>query len=312
MRVLIHHAPGPQLRADVEALRGLGIDPVFCPEGPAEPFASELVRAEAIWHVLQPISADMIARAARLKLIQKIGVGVNTIDLEAARAHGVAVCNMPGTNSRAVAEMSLMLMLCALRRQYRVEQSCRAGRWTLEDETRESFGELCGRTVGMVGFGAVPQLLAPILQAMGARVLYTATAPKPVPWEYRGLDALLGEADIVTLHVPLTHATAQLLDRARIARMKPGAILVNTARGGLVDEQALVEALASGRLGGAGLDVFAGEPVDPRHPLLALPNVSVAPHVAWLTQETWRRSIGVALHNTLAARDGMPLRHRVV
>jgi phosphoglycerate dehydrogenase-like enzyme len=159
--------------------------------------------------------------------------------------------------------------------------------------------------------GGVPQVLAPILAALGARVLYTATAPKPVPWEFRPLDALLAEADVVTLHVPLGPGTTGLLSRERISLMKPGAILVNTARGALVDEAALAEALASGRLGGAGLDVFAVEPVDPANPLLRLPNVTVAPHVAWLTAETWQRSIGVALVNTLAVRDGTALAHRV-
>ena len=116
---------------------------------------------------------------------------------------------------------------------------------------------------------------------------------------------------MVTLHLPLTAATTRLLNRERIARMKPGAILVNTARGGLVDEPALIEALARGHLGGAGLDVFAQEPLDAASPLLQLPNVTVTPHVAWLTAETWQRSIGIATRNTLAVRDGTPLVHRV-
>jgi phosphoglycerate dehydrogenase-like enzyme len=311
MKVLLHYAAGPQLRAEMAALAAQGLEVVCCAEGPEEPFGSELPDAEVIWHVLQPITAEVIARAPRLRLIHKIGVGVNTIDLEAAKARGVAVCNMPGSNSRAVAEMSLMLMLNALRRQHRVEQSLRAGQWTVDEATRESFGELAGRTVGIVGFGAVPRILAPILEAMGARVVYTAKAPMSVPWQYLPLDELLGEADIVTLHVPLSEATVRLIDRARIARMKRGAVLVNTARGALVDEPALYAALASGHLGSAGLDVFATEPLAPDNPLLTLPNVTVTPHVAWLTAETWQRSIGVAVANALALRDGAPLAHRV-
>lgn len=311
MKVLFHYAAGPRLRAEVEAQRDPDTRLVYCPEGPDEPFYSELAGAEVIWHVLWPITAAVIARAPRLRLIQKIGVGVNTIDLAAARQRGIAVCNMPGTNSRAVAEMTLLLMLNVLRRQFGVERALRAGHWTVDETMRESFGELAGRTVGMVGFGAVPNLLAPVLEAMGARVVYTATAPKAVRWEFLPLARLLAEADIVTLHVPLVEATTRLIDRQRLATMKPGAILINTARGALVDEAALHEALASGRLGGAGLDVFAEEPTSAGNPLLQLPNVAVSPHLAWLTLETWQRSIAVALHNVRAIRDGTPLTHRV-
>ncbi|MCC7489189.1 MAG: 2-hydroxyacid dehydrogenase [Gammaproteobacteria bacterium] len=311
MKVLFHYAAGPRLRAEVEAQRDPDTRLVYCPEGPDEPFFSEVAEAEVIWHVLWPITAAVIARAPRLRLIQKIGVGVNTIDLAAAKQRGIAVCNMPGTNSRAVAEMTLLLMLNVLRRQFGVERALRAGHWTVDETMRESFGELAGRTVGMVGFGAVPNLLAPVLEAMGARVVYTATAPKAVRWEFLPLARLLAEADIVTLHVPLVEATARLIDRQRLATMKPGAILINTARGALVDETALHEALASGRLGGAGLDVFAEEPTSAGNPLLQLPNVAVSPHLAWLTLETWQRSIAVALHNVRAIRDGIPLAHRV-
>lgn len=311
MKILFHHDAGRRLRAEVAALADAGLTLVYCPEGPEEPLFRELHDAEVLWHVLWPVTAAVIARAPKLRLIQKIGVGVNTIDIEAAQRRGIAVCNMPGTNSRAVAEMALLLMLNTLRRQHSVEQALRNGRWVLDEATRESLGELAGRTVGLVGFGAVPGILAPILAAMGARVVYTDTAPKAVPWEYLPLERLLGEADIVTLHVPLTDATTRLIDRQRIARMKPGAILINTARGGLVDEGALHEALATGRLGGAGLDVFAEEPVSAGNPLFQLPNVTVSPHVAWLTLDTWKRSIAAALGNVRALRAGTPLSNRV-
>lgn len=311
MKILFHYDAGARLRAELAALAHEGLDLVCCPEGPEQPFFGELADAEVLWHVLWPITADVIAGAPRLRLIQKIGVGVNTIDLGAARRRGIAVCNMPGTNSRAVAEMTLLLMLNTLRRQYDVEHALRKGRWALDEATRESLGELAGRTVGLVGFGAVPQLLAPILDAMGARVVYTATAAKDVRWEFLPLEALLGEADILSLHAPLTDATRQLIDGPRMARMKRGAILINTARGALVDEQALYRALVDGHLAGAGLDVFAEEPVSPSSPLLQLPQVSVSPHVAWLTLETWQRSIAAALANVQALRDGRPLANRV-
>jgi phosphoglycerate dehydrogenase-like enzyme len=273
-----------------------------------------MAEAEVVWHVLMPITAEVIAGAPRLKLIQKIGVGLNTIDLEAARARGIKVCNMPETNSRAVAEMTLALMLAALRRLPAFDSATRAGRgWPLEPEVQDNLGELAGRTVGLVGFGAVPRLLVPVLKALGARVLYTARAPKPgADAEWRALPDLLAEADVVSLHVPLTPDTVRMIDGAAIARMKPGIVLVNTARGGLIDEAALVAALASGRIRAAGLDVFALEPVRADNPLLRLDNVVLTPHVAWLTAETWERSLTVAVENCRRLVAGRPLLHQVM
>ncbi len=312
MKVLFHYDAGEKLRSEVAALNTQGLQVVCCPEGPAEPFDTELADTEVIWHVLHPITAATIARAPNLRLIQKIGVGVNTIDLEAAKAAGVAVCNMPGTNSPAVAEMTLLLMLSALRKQAAIDRACRSGQWVVDDATREAFGEIGGRTIGFVGFGAVPQILAPIVEAMGARVIYNANSPKAMKYTSVSLDELLQQADIVSLHLPLTEKTEGLIGADQLAMMKPGAVLVNTARGPLVDEQALYLALTGGHLGGAGLDVFAQEPVAAGNPLLSLDNVSVAPHVAWLTNETFTRSIEIAVRNSLAVRDGAALVHQVV
>jgi len=248
-----------------------------------------------------------------LKLIQKIGVGVNTIDLDAAREHGVAVCNMPGTNSRAVAEMTLALMLSALRRLPFVDQQTRQGKgWALDSALQDDLGEIAGAVVGLVGFGAVPALLAPILTAMGAQVIYCANSTKDVPYARHDIDALLARSDIVSLHLPLDDDTHQLMNTARIARMKAGAVLINTARGALVDEQALYAALRGGHLRAAGLDVFAQEPVAANNPLLQLPNVSVAPHLAWLTMATLQRSLHVAVDNCHRLQAGEALLHRVV
>ena len=312
MNILFHYDAGENLRSEVARLDTQGLHVTCCPEGPAEPFTTQLADAEAIWHVLHPITAEVIERAPNLKLIQKIGVGVNTIDLESAQANGVAVCNMPGTNSRAVAEMTLLLMLSVLRKQAVIDRACRSGQWSVDGATKEAFGEICGRTVGFVGFGAIPRILAPILEAMGARVIYTANSPKAVGYDFAPLNQLLQEADIVTLHIPLTAESEQIINAARLAMMRPGALLINTARGGLVDERALCEALNNGQLGGAGLDVFYREPVPADNPLLSLDNVAVAPHVGWLTNETFSRSIDIAVKNSLAIRDSATLLHRVI
>jgi phosphoglycerate dehydrogenase-like enzyme len=301
MKIVFRYDAGPALRAQLTSLSDQGINLVFCPEGADEPFDTEMRDADVLWHILQPVTEATLRNAAQLKLIQKIGVGVNTIDLEAAKANGVTVCNMPGTNSRAVAEMTLMLMLAALRRLPAMDRLVEKGGWAVEPALSEQFGEVCGRTVGFAGFGAGPEILAPILEAMGATIAYTATAQKDVPYRYLELDDLIAEADILSLHIPLMPETKKLLNADRISAMKKGAILVNTARGGLVDEDALYHALSTGHLGAAGLDVFANEPVDPANPLLRLSNVVKAPHLAWSTSETMNRSINVALHNSRAA-----------
>lgn len=310
MRVLLHYDAGPALRAQLAALPGLELR--FVAEGDDAALLAALPETAVLWHVLQPCDAALIAAAPRLRLIQKIGVGVNTIDLAAARARGIAVCNLPGANARAVAEMALLLMLACLRRLPQFDAGLRAGRWGASPAVQDRLGELGGRTVGLVGFGAVPQVLAPVLAALGCRVLYTATAPKSVPYEYRDLNSLLAEADVVSLHVPQTAETAGMVDAAALSRMKPGAVLVNTARGGLVDEAALVAALHSGQLGAAGLDVFAQEPASARNPLFAQDNVVVAPHVAWVTSGTFERSFATAAENVRRLAAGEPLLHQVV
>jgi phosphoglycerate dehydrogenase-like enzyme len=314
MKAIFHYDAGPRLLARFAALEreGFRIDP--CPEHDEARLFALLPEAEVLLHALKPVTAAVIGRAPRLRFIQKIGVGVNTIDLEAAKARGIAVANMPGTNTRAVAETALLLMLAALRRLAALDRACREGRgWALGGGLQERVGELGGRTVGLVGGGMVPALLVPILRALGARVLYCARRDHPeLGIERRQFGELLAEADILSLHIPLTPETERLLDRAAFARMKAGAILVNTARGGLVDEAALVEALKSGHLSAAGLDVFAAEPLPADCPLLALDNVVLMPHVAWLTPETLERSLEVAADNMRRLREGRELRFRVV
>lgn len=311
MNVIFHYAAGRELAARLAAVPGLAVTVV--PEADDALLARVLPEADVLWHVLKPCTATMIAGAPRLKLIQKIGVGVNTIDLDAAKARGIAVCNLPGTNSQAVAELALLLMLACLRKLPRFDAAMRAGQgWALPTSMQDGLGELSGRTVGLVGYGAVPQALAPVLRAMGCQVLYTATAPRAgTETDFRALPDLLAEVDILSLHVPQTEATERMIDAAALARMKPGAILINTARGGLVDQAALVAALASGQLAAAGLDVFEREPADPDEKLFALENVVLAPHVGWLTSGTFARSFSIAAENCRRLASGEPLLHRV-
>ena len=316
MKVVCGYDPGEPHRAWFAGWADEGAHVVVSPEEDAAKFASDLSDAEVLLHILRSVTEEVLAGAPRLRLVQKIGIGVDTIALEAAQSRGVAVANMPGTNTQAVAEAALMLMLAALRNLAGLDRECRAGiGWSPEGEARErrnTLGELCGRTVGLVGAGAVASRLVGPLEGLGARVIYADRRERPgLGIERRDLDDLLGASDVVSLHLPLTPETEGLIDRRALARMKPGAVLVNTARGGLVEETALVEALTSGRLLAAGLDVLAEEPPPPDHPLLSLENVVLTPHVAWLTQETLSRSFDVALETIRRLRDGRGLLFRV-
>jgi phosphoglycerate dehydrogenase-like enzyme len=298
LKVIFHFDGTHSLR---DKLEPLGVE--LCPESDVARFSALLPEVEVLWHVLKPVTADVIAAAPKLKLIQKIGSGVNTIDIEAAKRRGVAVCNLPGTNSRAVAEMTLLLMLACLRRLPQLSAAVHAGRWLDAWKLQDHFGELGGRTVGLLGYGAVPRLLAPILEALGARVLYWSRSKTNSDFA-----TIVQTSDILSLHLPLTSQTEKLIDPRR---MKRGAILVNTARGGLVDEAALLDALRSSHLAAAGLDVYGTEPLPATHPLLAMDNVVCAPHLAWLTQETLERSIAAAMENVRRLREAQPLLNRV-
>ena len=314
MNVLLHYAAGPAWRQRLASLEREGLQVACCDETDDPRFYELLPDSEVLWHLLRPLSASDISKARNLRLIQKIGVGVNTIDLEAAKARDVRVCNMPGTNSRAVVEMTLLLMLACLRRLPVQDRATREGRgWQLNPDLQDSYSELAGKTVALVGFGAVAQMLAPILGSMEARVIYTDLKPYPgATYQFRELPDLLQEADIISLHIPLTSATAGLINRARLFMMRAGAILINTARGGLIDQLALYDALKSGHLGAAGLDVFTAEPIAPHDFLLQLDNVVLTPHLAWLTTGTLERSLRVAVENCRRLVAGETLLHQVV
>jgi phosphoglycerate dehydrogenase-like enzyme len=305
MRAVLHYRATPGFREKIAALEHEWLRITVVGEHDRDAFWREIHDADVLLHVLEPVTAATFERAPQLKLIQKLGVGVDTIDLQTARQRGVAVCNMPGTDTRAVAELTLLLMLATLRRLTELDAQTRAGGWALDAALRDSLCELGGRTVGLVGFGAVGKCLAPMLRGIGARVLQTSRHETVHPdTTFVPFADLLRASDIVSLHVPLTPETAGMMNEAAFALMRPGSILVNTARGGLVDYQALHAAVAGGRLRGAGVDVFDVEPAGARHPLFQLPNVVVSPHVAWLTSETLDRSLGVYAENCRRLRDG--------
>jgi phosphoglycerate dehydrogenase-like enzyme len=276
---------------------------------------SELADADVLVAGLDPVDADLLAVATGLKLVQRLGVGHDAVDLEAAARQGVPVANMPDYNSGAVAEHTLMLMLALLRRVFDSTLLMKAGKWPVAEMVGQGVHNLEGRTLGLVGFGAIGRAVAARAAPFGMRILYWDEQPAPAGLhgaEPSGLDELLAQSDVVSLHLPLTDRTRGVLDAARLASMKPRALLINTARGELVDELALAEALTEGRIGGAGIDVFGREPLDPRHPLRRSPNVLLTPHLAGQTLEAMERMVE-ALHENLARVErGEEPRDRVV
>jgi D-3-phosphoglycerate dehydrogenase len=273
--------------------------------------------AEGIIVRLTPVAAGDLARAKRLKAVVKHGVGVDNIDLAAARDKGVVVCNTPGVNADAVAELALGLALAVARRVAECDRRIRAD-GTI-DRAQFLGVELGGKTVGVIGMGNIGTRVARKFHAaFGARILaYDPYVPADhwpdIPHErLASLDEMWPRADVVTPHVPLTAETRGIIGRAGLARMKPTAIVVNAARGGVVDEQALLDALKAGKIFGAGLDVFAAEPPTSRDPLLGLPNVVATPHAGGNTLETLAKSSIACAQTLLAVLDGnIPARVRV-
>ncbi len=237
------------------------------------------------------VDAELLAAAPRLRVVGRLGVGLDNIDVAACKARGIKVIPATGANTRAVAEYVISTVMLLLRGAYLSSAAVAAGKWP---RTQLSEGrETAGRTLGLVGFGSIGQLTAKLAMALGMRVLaYDPLLAADAPaWGESGvarreLDALLAEADAVSLHVPLTAQTRGLMDAARIGRMRAEAVLINTARGGIVDETALAEALRSGRLAGAALDVYAQEPLPEGSPLAAAPNLILTPHIGGLTRES--------------------------
>ena len=306
VRVLAHFLPGESVLGIVEP-ESDWLDIRWCHEDDDETLHRELAWADVVWHVLRPLSGADLRRGTRLRLVHKLGTGVNTIDVDAATASGIAVANMPGANAPSAAEGTVLLMLAAMRRLVELDSATRAGEgWPTDPTLGETVRDIGDCTVGLVGYGNIARRVERIVTAMGAEVLHTSTADDGTP-SWRPLAELLAASDIVSLHLPLTSASEQLIDRSALTLMKFGAVLVNTSRGGVVDETALVDALRSGRLAAAGLDVFAVEPVVATNPLLALDNVVVTPHVVWYTQDTMRRYLDHAVDNCRRLRDGRDL-----
>jgi len=269
-------------------------------------------RVEALAVVSERIDERTLDLLPDLRLVANYGVGYDGIDIAACAGRRVAVSNTPGILDAATADLTMSLILATRRRVVEGDAFVRAGRWGSEWVSTSLLGEeVSGATLGIVGLGRIGSAVARRARGFDMRILYTSrrrrasTEELELGVEFRELDDLLRESEIVTLHVPLTSETERLIDARRIALLRPGACLVNTARGAIVDEAALVEALVAGRIR-AGLDVFVDEPRVPLE-LLELPNVVLTPHVGSATAKTREAMTRVLVDNLLAAAEGKPL-----
>jgi glyoxylate reductase len=251
-----------------------------------------------------PIDAELLDIAGgSLKVVANFAVGHDNIDVEAARERGVRATNTPDVLTNATAELAIALMLAAARRIAEADALTRSGRWPPEDQILGR--ELAGATVGLVGFGRIARRVMELLRCFDVRPLFTSRSEAPARHgaERRDLGELLADSDFVSLHVPLTSETRHLIDATRLAQVKPGAILVNTSRGAVVDTPALVDALRSGHLGAAGLDVYEDEPHVPRS-LRELPNTVLLPHLGSATGATRDAMARLCVENVIAVIEG--------
>lgn len=276
-----------------------------------EDVAARIGDAEVVFINKVRLTDEIFAACPNLKLVSILATGYNIVDLAAAKRRGITVCNVPGYSTRAVVQMTFALLLEICQQVGLHSGAVHTGRW----QTCPDFCfwdrpliELDGKTMGIVGYGAIGSAVGTVAQALGMKLLVTARHEKPVPEGARfvSLPELLAQSDVVSLHCPQTAENARMIDAGALAQMKDGAILLNTARGGLLDEQAVADALRSGKLLAAGMDVVSAEPIRADNPLLTAPNCFLTPHIAWAPLETRRRLQAISAENLRAFLAGKP------
>lgn len=291
----------------VAALEAHHLQPYYCPPYASSDDIAKLaadLQIEGLIVRQGQVSESVIAASPRLKVIAKHGTGVDNIDLEAAARRGIPVLRALGANARSVAEHTIALVITMMKDIVPLDRAVKGGEWPKASYVGR---DLAGAKVGLVGFGAIGQEVATLARGLGMSVTvfdpYTTELPQEVSRE-TDLDTLLATSDIVSLHCPLTNETRHLINAERLARMKPTSFVVNTARGGIIDEAALVEALRNGTIAGAGLDSFAEEPPPKDSPLWSLPNIIVTPHTGGAAKGAMRAMAETAARHVISVLDG--------
>jgi len=249
-----------------------------------------------------PLKRDYLEGFRNLKLIQKTGAGTENIDKEAAAALGIPVAITPGVNSPAVAELVILYILAMYRNLIELDRETKNGNWLMWEKRHQSF-EFKGKEVGLIGFGRIGRELNRRLQSFDVKVSYfdlrrlEKQEEERLGIQYKTMEDILRGSDIISLHLPLDKSTSNLIGKEQLDMVKPNCLLINTSRGAIVDEEALTQALVSGKLAGAALDTFATEPIKADNPLLKLSNVITTPHIGAGTIDTWRSVLNCAFEN---------------
>lgn len=301
-RIVSTHVLHPRARA---MLTGAG-DLVVASSLDTETLTRECRDADVVI-VRAPMPPEVFAAQRRLKMAVRHGAGLDWIPMEAATEAGVLVANVPGVNARTVAEHVLFGAMAVLRRFRVIDRDLRQHGWLAGREHSVHTSELAGKTIGVIGMGNIGRNVATIARdGFGLTVIATSrnAGSLPAGIAFRTLDELMAESDIVAICCPLTPETRGMIDARRIALMKPAAVIVNVARGPIIDDDALIAALRENRIGGAALDVFAAQPLPPEHPYFSFDNVVVTPHMAGITEESMMRMGVGAVEETLRVLAG--------
>ena len=294
------------------ALEALGELTVY-DRTPAEKTIERIGDAQIVLTNKTRLTAEVFAAAPCIKYVGVLATGYDVVDAAAAKKHGIPVCNVPGYATDAVAEMVFALLLELCRHTGAHSDAVKSGEWTASPDFcfwKSPLTELYGKTMGIVGLGRTGQKTAAIAQAFGMRVLATSGSralPETDTLRYATQEELLAQSDVISLHCPLTDATKQLINRDTISRMKDGVLLVNIARGGLIDERALADALNSGKVAGAAVDVVSAEPIHADNPLLGAKNIIITPHIAWAARPSRERLMEQTAKNVAAYLSGQPI-----
>jgi glyoxylate reductase len=300
-----HWLPGPAL-GRLAAAHEVEVWPERLPP-PHDELIQHVRQVEGLLCMLTDrVDADLIAEASSLRVISNYAVGYDNIDVAAAAARGIPVGNTPDVLTDATADLAFALLLAAARKLPEAIAAVHAGDWLSWDPERHLGAEVHGATLGLIGYGRIGQAVARRAEGFEMTVIHTGSHN-----DRAELDELLSASDFISLHVPLTPRTRDLIDAAALAKMKPTAILINTARGGIVDQRALAQALRDGTIAGAALDVTDPEPLPADDPLLEAPNLIVVPHIGSATRAARERMAELAVDNLLAGLDGRPLPHQI-
>jgi D-3-phosphoglycerate dehydrogenase len=311
MKIVITDCGFANIIPETAAITGAGMELVSAQCKTAEEVISATADADGIIVQWAPITAEVINSLSRCKIIVRYGIGVDNVDLAAARQKGIPVCNVPDYCIDEVADHTVALALAQARQLLQIDARTRSGKWKIiPDKPMPSFSEM---TFATAGYGRIARAVLDRARAFGFKL--AAYDPYLTPPSdsvaHLSLDELFRQADILSLHAPLSSETKHLVNAARLAQMKPIAIIVNTARGGLIDTAALAQALQDGTIAAAGLDVFESEPLEENHPLRNCPNVLLTSHVAWFSEKSVPKLQKLAAEEAVRALKGEPLRNQV-